>query len=151
MMIRHVRLHLITYGCGNFFDRNRFVPIQNRRHIKPTGGLWASPVGAAYGWREWCIAEEWGDLGSSFETIYEGYTLIVDSLDDLSDFIWQPGGINWPDYEAMLKKNPIDGIYLTERGQDATRWSSPGLYGYDCECVLVMNPDAVSECIIAVS
>lgn len=137
-------LRLITYGCGDSYRKELFVPVKNRQHTKPEGGLWASPVGCAYGWKEWCEAENWGDLSQSFETIYEGRTLVIDSLRDLVGFLWQENryGCNWPDYEAMLGLG-IDGIYLTERGQYETRFSSPGLYGYDCECVLVMSPECV--------
>ena len=36
-----------------------------------------------------------------------------------------------------------DAIFLTEKGQHETRFSEPSLYGWDCECVLVMNPSGV--------
>lgn len=143
MSVNNISLRLITYGCGDAFDRARFVPVQNRQHVKPFGGLWASPVDCAYGWREWCTAEDYGNLESSFQTLYKGHTLIIDSLADLTDMIWQRTYYcGWPDYEAMLHEG-IAGIYLTERGQIETRFSIPGLYGYDCECVLVLNPDCV--------
>ena len=48
-----------------------------------------------------------------------------------------------PDYEAMITDG-VDAIYLTERGQRETSYSVPAnLYGYDCESVLVMNPDCI--------
>jgi len=139
--------HLVTYGCGGSFRKEAFVPIKNRTHTKPEGGLWASPVACAYGWREWCEAEEWGDLESRFETEFTGRTFVIDSLRDLDGFIWQKDsyGIGYPDYEAMLRLG-VDGIYLTEQGQRETRFTHPGLYWYDCECVLVMNPEYVRAC-----
>ena len=137
-------IHLITYGCGDSFCKELFVSIKNRKSTKPEGGLWASPVGCAYGWKEWCEAESWKNLTSRFETVYEGRTFVIDSLRDLSEFIWQENGygFGFPDYEAMMSIG-IDGIYLTERGQNETRFTHPGLYGYDCECVLVMNQECV--------
>ena len=137
-------MHLITYGCGDSFCRELFVPIKNRQHTKPKGGLWASPVGCSYGWKEWCEAESFGDLIKNFDVIYEGRTLVIDSLRDLAGFLWQKDqyGSGCPDYEEMMRLG-IDGIYLTERGEQETRFSHPGLYGYDCECVLVMNPECV--------
>lgn len=135
---------LVTYGCGASFCKELFVPIKNRRHTKPEGGLWASPIGCSYGWKEWCEAESWGDLTESFETVYEGRTLVIDSLRDLSGFVWQEDryGFGYPDYETMLRLG-VDGIYLTDRGELETRFSTPGLYGYDCECVLVMNQKCI--------
>lgn len=143
-LVSVMNLHLITYGCGGEFRRELFVPIKNRQDTKPEGGLWASPVGCAYGWKEWCEAESWGDLMEHFETVYEGRTLVIDSLHDMAAFVWQESqyGLDWPDYETMMRQG-IDGIYLTERGRKETRYSRPGLYGYDCECVLVMNPKCV--------
>ena len=137
-------MRLVTYGCGDSFRKELFVPIKNRTWIKPEGGLWASPIGCSYGWKEWCKAESWGDLTQRFETVYEGKTLVIDSLCDLAWFIWQEDRFvfGYPDYEAMIRLG-IDGIYLTEQGQIETSFSHPGLYGYDCECVLVMNPKCV--------
>ena len=137
-------LHLITYGLGISYRKELFTPIKNREHTKPEGGLWASPVGCSYGWQQWCESENWGDLTNSFETIYEGRTLVIDSLRDLSNVVWQEGSSyrDCPDYEAMLRLG-IDAIHLTERGEQETRFSHPGLYGYDCECVLVMNQECV--------
>jgi hypothetical protein len=136
--------HLVTYGCGDSFRKNSFVPIKNRTHTKPAGGLWASPVGCAYGWKEWGEAESFGDFTQKFETMYEGRTLTINSLRDLAGVIWQRDfyGTSYPDYEAMLRLG-VDGIYMTEQGESETRHSQPGLYGYDCECVLVMNPECV--------
>lgn len=137
-------MQLVTYGCGDSFRKDMFVPVKNRQHVKPEGGLWASPVGCAYGWKEWCEAESWGDLTTMFTTLYEGRTIVIDSLRDLADFVWTENkyGCTYPDYEEMLRFG-VDAIYLTERGQEQTRFSHPGLYGYDCECVLVMNPECV--------
>ena len=140
--------HLVTYGLGDAYCREKFTPIKNRKHMKPEGGLWASPVCSNYGWREWCEAESWGDLKSRFETEFTGRTLVIDSLLDLGGVIWQEDsyGIGYPDYEAMLGMG-VDSIFLTEKGQQETRFSHPGLYGYDCECVLVMNPECVRAAI----
>jgi hypothetical protein len=38
----------------------------------------------------------------------------------------------------------VDAIHLTERGEHETRLSQPySLYGWDCECVLIMNPKGI--------
>lgn len=54
-------LHLVVYGCGDLYDRKKFKPIKNRQHVKPEGGLWASPVNCSFGWNERqveCIHED---------------------------------------------------------------------------------------------
>lgn len=143
--VSRLTLQLVTYGLGDRFEPQKFEPVRNRQHTKPFGGLWSSPVGSEYGWRDWCEAENWGDLSSRFRTEYTGRTLVIDSLADLAGVIWQDVK-HWrgcPDYEAM-RRIGIDAIYLTERGEHETRFSEPGLYGYDCECVLVMNGACLS-------
>ena len=138
-----MKLKLITYGCGEKFSRRKFKSIRNRLHNKPEGGLWASPVDAEYGWREWCEAESWGNLSHSFTFEFEGNAYVIDSLKDAAAMPWREEyGFKFPDFEEMVRRG-YDAIYLTERGQIATRFSKPSLYGWDCECVLVMNPDCI--------
>ena len=44
----------IHYGSDKF-EPEKFQPIKNKMlSVKPTGGLWASPVNAKEGWRQWC-------------------------------------------------------------------------------------------------
>ena len=131
---------LVTYGLGNVLRPELIKTIGNRNFVKPKGGLWASPVASAYGWKEWCEAEQFGDLSTHFEFRFTGKTLTIDSEFDLLAVPWQGYG---PDFEAMAASG-IDAVYLTEAGQDATRFSDPGLYGWDCECVLVMNRGCVT-------
>jgi hypothetical protein len=143
-MEHDMRLKLITYGCGKKFDRRKFKPIKNQPFVKPMGGLWASPVDATYGWREWCEAESFGNLSNCFTFEFDGNVFAIDSLDDAKRMPWTTyrGLLTHPDFEKMLKMG-YDAIHLTERGQIATRFGEPSLYGWDCECVLVMNPDCV--------
>lgn len=150
-VIQPLSLTLSVYGKGLRYLPEKFQAIRNRQHVKPFGGLWGSPVGSAYGWREWCQAEEWGDLSTCFTVEYTGNTLVIDRIADLAHLPWQDyprdygpydTGFSWPDYEKLLSDG-VDAVYLTERGQGETRFTDPGLYGYDCECVLVMNPNCL--------
>ena len=51
----------IHYGFSNL-DKARIKPIQNQPYFcKPIGGLWASPVDAKYGWKQWCTDEDFMD------------------------------------------------------------------------------------------
>lgn len=47
-------MKFIHYGSKEF-DKDRFTEIHNIPMCnKPSGGLWASPVGVEFGWKEWC-------------------------------------------------------------------------------------------------
>ena len=49
------------------------------------------------------------------------------------------------DFEAMVQRG-IEGIYLTEKGQIDTRWTSPrSLYGWDCETILILNENCIKS------
>jgi hypothetical protein len=145
-------MRLITYGCGNCFDLGKFEKIRNRDHVKPSGGLWASPMGSGYGWFEWCSDEQYGDLSTSFEFSILGNILTIGSFGDLALLQWRVpelgdqvvlSSLTFPDYEAMYRSG-VDAIHLTVIGQRETRLTNPNLYGWDCECVLVMSPDIVT-------
>jgi hypothetical protein len=147
-----LRLHLVHYGA-NSFDAAEFGEIKNRNFVKPSGGLWASPVESDYGWRHWCTAEEYqvDSLKKSFTFWYEGNVLVIDDFIDLSKIVWREvdeyRSIKYPDFEEMLRRG-VDAIWLTNRGQWETRdhWGSGrSLYGWDCESVLIMNPDKIEE------
>ena len=139
-----MKMHVITYGLGGQFDASKFKPIKNQMHVKPLGGLWASPVDSECGWKQWCEAESYGNLSVSFSYYVDGKFLVIDSVADLNKFQWKTfyDVIKYPDYEAVVRAG-YDAIYLTERGQNATRFSQPSLYGWDCECVLILNPHCV--------
>ena len=152
-MIRDLSLELVTYGKGPRWNKNLFIPIVNR-WVKPRGGLWCSPVDSNYGWKDWCRSENWGldSLQEKFKVDYTGHTLIIDSFEDMKDMIYRkdPYGTigiycsQCPDFESILASG-IDAIYLTEKGEERTRFTTPNLYGWDCECILVMNPDSIRD------
>lgn len=147
--IKTILLELITCGLGNHLKVNLIQPIKND-FVKPKGGLWASPIKTRYGWKEWCKQENFGKLSSNFTFIFQGQILKIDSEKDLNDFLWKekdkniPDLFNYiPDFETM-NLNGIDAIWLTEEGQWKTHLSLPkNLYGWDCECVLIMNPSGI--------
>jgi hypothetical protein len=144
-----MRLHLITYGSNKFVPAH-FRPVSNCKSgwVKPDGGMWASPIGSDFGWKEWCEREEFslGRLKYSFTFWYESnYILIIDSKDDLKKMIWKKlpvYSMQYPDFEKMSKK--FDAICLTRKGEAETRHlHEKNLYGWDCECVFIMNPKGI--------
>lgn len=145
------QIECITYGCSNTFDKDKFDPIKNRDHMKPYGGLWASPIATDYGWKDWCELTSYRSLDTQFTFLCEGRILKIDDIHDLSQIYWRKlCRVTWiseyvPDYEKMAVAG-IDAIWLTKNGQDVSRFSEPcNLYGWDCECILIMNPNIIDE------
>jgi len=142
-------MSLIHHGSKPF-DIKKFMPVENQEYRnKPTGGLWASPVGASFGWKEWCIQESFhvSKLDTWFKFDIEGWVYKIDSIEDMKDMFTTVNGVvlTSPDFEELVD-NGVDAIWLTLKGERETRLSvtRQNLYGWDCECVLVLNP----ECII---
>lgn len=143
-------MKLIHYGKSEL-SAAAFNPIFNGDpFVKPrSGGLWASPVDSSFGWKDWCEGEEFrlGHLNKSVSFEITGNIYTIDSLDDLLKIPYKreplifKSDLFYPDFEKMAEN--YDAIYLTERGQARTRMTSPNLYGWDCECVLVLNWDCV--------
>lgn len=137
------KMKLRTYGHGNTLDITKIQPIHNNKWVKPDGGLWASPINSKCGWYKWCKEENFGDLTTVFEFKIDGIVFIIDSLDDAKRLPWIKSDYQtFPDFEEMVKQG-FDAIWLTEDGQWKTRLSTPDLYGWDCECVLVLNPQSI--------
>jgi hypothetical protein len=137
--------------------------------VKPHAatGLWTSPVTAhrADGtptdsaWLEWCRSETDTDTSSRMLTeiwpISNARLLLIDEQAHLAAIInaypaepnpyvpHRNGGL-YPDW-AALAADGWDGVYLTGRGQWATRLpkSGPDLYGWDLESCLWLRPTYV--------
>lgn len=81
----------------------------------------------------------------------EGSILTIDSANDLDLLLWHRAfvtsggaGIEGISF-AKMRDAGVDAIFLTERGERATRFTHPRtLYGWDCESVLVLNPAIIS-------
>lgn len=146
----------ICYNCGQF-DRRLFQPISNTPLFsKPTGGLWASDVNAKFGWKDWCQSQGYsadteGTFGYSEDNCFK-FTLSdnanVVSIKSNKDIAALPLVKNTLPFE--LPMTCIDFEECVRRGIDAIElylsenrelyWS---LYGWDCDSILVMNPDVV--------
>ena len=134
---------LIHFGSKKFLPK-QMEPIQNREWIKPYGGLWCSPVNSEWGWKDWCKAEEFSscDTSNSFQVKLHDWAkvLVIDNEEDLLKLYPKKYEFGEYDFERVAKE--YDAIWLTVQGQDETRHSRPyNLYGWDCETVLIMNPE----------
>lgn len=137
----------IHYGHAAF-DPNLFKPIQNEQcWIKPKGGLWASPVNAIRGWKDWCEAEEFRECieENSFKFMLpDANIFVIDSVEKLKE-LPTISNITWScistliDFEKCIKLG-YDAIELCLSADDKLYWE---LYGWDCDSILVMNPDKV--------
>lgn len=146
----NMALKLVKYGSDHF-DLEKFKSIEDSKPIgwvKPKGGLWTSPVDSKFGWKQWCKAEDFEyNFKKGFQLNYSGNTIVIDSLADLDKLHWRSHGewMHYPVFEPLLAEG-WDAIYLTEKGQWETRLTHPrNLYGWDCECVLILNPKSVVE------
>lgn len=158
MLVREaVEQHYKSYGLGKF-DKNKFQPITNYRdveHNKPRGGLWASPVDAKWDWRDFNKHERY----------------IVYNEDDCFEFKFKPNAkILKLKTGEDIKNMPMQWDNPSMRGCGASRykgtiWAYPDfeeickhydaieyfsntetyepLNGWDCDCVLVLNPNAI--------
>jgi len=129
---------LIHYGADKY-DKDKFMPISNRKWVKPKGGLWTSPVTSERGWSDWSQEAQWGDLSESFTLKFSGSVLKIDCYDDISKLPWLNDNII--NFDDVID----DAIHLTVKGEEETRFSHPkSLYGWDCETVLILNPDCIT-------
>lgn len=146
-----IKNEFMTYG-SNKFDINKFDSIKNRDFIKPHGGLWSSPVNSSYGWKDWCESEGYKveSLSSwfKFKLNCNSNIFVIDELSDLINLmkIYRRTDQylyfeNVLDFEKISKD--YDGILLTDNGERKTRYSDPELYGWDCESLLVFNPEVI--------
>lgn len=140
---------------GTVPSEDQFIAPTNREYwVKPKGGLWTSTyLGPEDGsdWVRWCRGEQFDSPDTSAWyalTPRKGLRIIkIDSEADLRrviDAYPAPMPADWPDilredakinYEAVAAAG-WDAVHLTERGQWRTRFSRPGLYGWDCESTL---------------
>lgn len=141
----------IHYGHKEF-SKELFQPIKNREMFsKPTGGFWASRVNALYGWKEWCNDNDFGDCREDncfrFSISENANILTINSVDDLKGLpkAKQPVPVdsslwdNYLDFEQLL----LNGIDAVEVNISSDRNLYMVLYGWDCDSILIMNPDIV--------
>lgn len=135
----------IHYGDNKFVRPN---PIKNNVWFtKPHGGLWASRKEGKNNWKDWCEREEFrlDTFDTSFEfTLKEtARVLELNSRDQLLNLPklqeynpeeWYP----WCCLDFEKLQRMYDAIEVT----DICEMYLP-LYGWDCNSILIMNPDIV--------
>lgn len=146
----------IHYGATSF-DSSIGFPIKNLvGWTKPQGGLWASRQDASFGWKAWCEAEQFRyyDDHDSFKFILKDETkiAIINSMVDLRRLPTIESSSAIFDicinFEECLRRG-FDAVelcwygyeYIDKRVDDMYN----GLYGWDCDSIVVLNPEAIVQ------
>jgi hypothetical protein len=156
----------IHYGSDHF-DEGRFMPIKNDILMglsnKPLGGLWSSDKNAEFGWKDWCKSEDFylERLKKHFEFTLrnEARILRIDSCNILQSLpevnieilpstnkeIFEMYNSRFSrlkkyflDFECIAKKYDAIEVLISK---DYNLYYA--LYGWDCDTLLVMNPDVM--------
>lgn len=139
----------IHYG-HKCFDRSLFRPVKNTMDIfkKPKGGFWASAIDAEFGWKDWCDDQNFRkcDEENSFRfKLKDGAKVLHINKEDMElPCITREDPTShhlfiFPDWEQMVK----DGWDAVEVHISECRALYEHLYGWDCDSILVLNPDVV--------
>lgn len=148
-------MEYISYGLGQF-DVYKFNKIKNIEYLnKPKGGLWASPIDAKHGWKDWCEAEDFRDckednsfrftLKDNAKVYYINSIIDCKNMPQLQYDLGFKENMIYPDFEKM-KQIGIDAIQFNLSNDtkssfcDGLYWA---LYGWDCDCILVLNKDVI--------
>ena len=140
----------IHYGHTRFDPEWFQTPTNLTYWNMPKGGLWASAENAPYGWGQWCAENDFSEcnLNKSFAFHLKDNARVhrIDNIGDVSQLPLQSG------MEELTTLKPIDFEKLMEDGVDAIEFNLSKdyrlywkLYGWDCDCILVLNPNVIEE------
>ena len=139
----------IHYG-SNHFEKEKFQQIENDIGSpinKPKGGLWACKLKGSHTseWHDWCLSENFrlNKLKTSF--IFE-----LDSDANVFEITCDNDIMRLYEFNVINQGN-IDWVKLRNLGYDAVYVELFSdncfdiFYGWDCDSLLVLNPDCVIE------
>lgn len=155
---REIMETYIHYGCDHF-DKTLFNPIENCKDpwVKPApyAGMWGSPINSINGWKNWCEDNDFDQyrLNKSFIfTLKEDSNILhVRDNNELQDLKL---------LHCFDRRKPRcrDDLYCMdfEKLRDAFEYDAMevhittneiyfGLYGWDCDSILILNPDCIIE------
>lgn len=135
------------------YDPAYWTPIEGNAvyTVKPLGGLWSAPIedDGRSSWQHWCEDEDYGDHTRPLYRVTpdpDARVFVIDGLEDLLRLEQAyPGNLPdgypmWVNLSWTKVAAEFDAVYLTGEGQWRTRFSNPGLYGWDCATVLWLQP-----------
>lgn len=110
--------------------------------------MWASDVNAKYGWKNWCVEngfDGWRlDQSFSFRLSDKANVIRINWLSDLHQLPEQDCDLEFTclrtvDYDKLIAAG-VDAIEFNISND----WNLyMGLYGWDCDSLLVLNPDVI--------
>lgn len=145
-------MEYIHYGSDTF-DIKKFEKVTNWEMMsKPKGGFWASRVDTNYGWLQWCMGNEFcvEKLNTHFTFMLSenAKILTIDNYEQLKNL---PLNSNLPidvpiswimlDFEELAKEYDAIEVLISN---DYNKLYF-GLYGWDCDSILIMNPNIIIE------
>lgn len=119
-----------------------------RRRDKPFG-LWASPVNAELGWKEWCEDEEWrlDKLDESFEFSLspEAKILTINKLEDAADFLLElrMHGIRVQALDLPMIYDRYDAMEVNMSNDFMNFHDNEVFYSWDVDSIVIWNPDII--------
>lgn len=138
----------IHYG-STAFNPEMWHDVKNGGNItKPTGGLWASPIDAEFGWREWNAESHFMTCNKENSFVFtlskKANVLRIHTASDMGKLPQRE--LEFPtiatqiaiDFEKCVKEG-IDAIELCTL-DNGLYWA---LYGWDCESIIVLNKDVI--------
>ena len=139
----------IHYGHTDF-DINKFSKIITHQYLtKPQGGLWASDIKAKFGWYDWCLENNFGkcDINNSFIfTLSDNAKVLyidnVKILNGLQKCKYELSNI-WVSLDFEKLAEIYDAIEVNISYDFDLYYK---LYGWDCDSILIMNPDVIRVC-----
>ena len=136
----------IHYGHKKF-NKNKFDNLKNEScFVKPLGCLWASRIDAKFGWKDWNERENFREcnIENSFLFKLKDNTKVLEikSSKDLEKLPkvtpeWLTTFICL-DFEKIAKEYDAIEVFISE--DENLYWD---LYGWDCDSIVVMNPDVI--------
>ena len=141
-------MQYIHYGDDKF-DINKFNKVLNRpESTKPFGGFWGSRKNVAFGWKEWCYETGFKkkdlthtmlfSLSKSAKILVIDNIKILDKLPQNEENHIVNGLYVTLDFEELSKQYDAIEVLIHE---DERLYEE--LYGWDCDSILVMNPDVI--------
>lgn len=136
----------IHYGSSIYYPHKVNKPIKNQGWLnKPVGGLWTSPIDSNKSWENFCKSEGLEEFINKPYFIIKlkqrTKLLVINSYKNIK-LLPTFEGIIQTTIDFINLANYYDAIWLTDKGQIETRFSSPiSLHGWDCETLLIINPN----------
>ena len=154
---KHKRVY-IHYGDDQFVPE-KFGKVRNNGvWTKPDhrSCLWASPVESKFGWKDWCEMEGY-DPTNGFDTSFrfvlkdDAHVAHIRTEEDMSKitpFIIPNSYLDFYheyDFEKIAERYDAIELHLTEDPTGVRGQLYYLLYGWDCDSILILNPDVVQE------